>query len=298
MKEKVHSEIQLQNNAWAQRLVDYLNGMPCAITPELMEEVAPQGGCERIYQALLSGFLGLDPDREEDRLLEDTYLRPGVHELSANTFLNNDYYRLIQIPQTGKDAWHFGYESYQPYEAFVCDDLQVTPEGVEIPQIGYFTQPFRYPAVYENGREWMAIKPSEIRSMEEPVKAVSGRVVTFGLGLGYYTFMVSQKPSVESITVVERDPSIIDLFRTYLLPQFPHREKVQLVQADALEYLQHLPQYDYAFVDLWHDASDGLPLYLQVKAMAQRYPGTQFLYWVERTLQSAERWKGSPPPSS
>ena len=37
---------------------------------------------------------------------------------------------------------------------------------------------------------------------------------------------------------------------------------------DAFEYIgQQMPQqkFDYAFVDLWHDVSDGLELYLKIK---------------------------------
>jgi spermidine synthase len=139
----------------------------------------------------------------------------------------------------------------------------------------------------------MAIKPSEIRSMRKPVSCVSGNVITFGLGLGYYTFMVSQKNEVEHITVVERDSSIIHLFQDYILPQFPHKEKVSIIQSDAFKYMkEQMPKehFDYAFVDLWHDSSDGLPLYLKARKLAEDIPQTHFLYWVENTLRSAENW--------
>ena len=164
---------------------------------------------------------------------------------------------------------------------------------MEIPQIGFFSHSFRYPAVYEKGQEWMAVKPSEIRSMRKPIRYVSGNVITFGLGLGYYTFMVSLKNNVEHITVVERDKSIIDLFQTFILPQFPHKEKVKIIHEDAFKYMkEQMPKerYNYAFVDLWHDSRDGLPLYLKAKKLAESIPQTQFLYWVENTLLSAKNW--------
>ena len=186
--------IKLQNNEIALKIVDYLNYTPCAITPEIMQDVNPSGlEPERIYQALFSGLLGLNPSNEHDRLLEETYIWKGVHELNPNEFINDPYFQYIQIPSASEKSWHFQLDIYQPYEAFICDDLVIEPDGVEIPQIGFFSQSFRYPAVYEKGQEWMAIKPSEIRSMRKPVNCVSGNVITFGLGLGYYTFMVSQK---------------------------------------------------------------------------------------------------------
>ena len=286
--------IKLQNNEIALKIVDYLNYTPCAITPEIMQDVNPSGlEPERIYQALFSGLLGLNPSNEHDRLLEETYIWKGVHELNPNEFINDPYFQYIQIPSASEKSWHFQLDIYQPYEAFICDDLVIEPDGVEIPQIGFFSQSFRYPAVYEKGQEWMAIKPSEIRSMRKPVSCVSGNVITFGLGLGYYTFMVSQKKEVEHITVVERDSSIIHLFQDYILPQFPHKEKVSIIQSDAFEYMKkQMPKekYDYAFVDLWHDSSDGLPLYLKARKLAEDIPQTHFLYWVENTLRSAENW--------
>lgn len=286
--------IKLQNNEIALKIVDYLNYTPCAITPEIMQDVNPSGlEPERIYQALFSGLLGLNPSNEHDRLLEETYIWKGVHELNPNEFINDPYFQYIQIPSASEKSWHFQLDIYQPYEAFICDDLVIEPDGVEIPQIGFFSQSFRYPAVYEKGQEWMAIKPSEIRSMRKPVNCVSGNVITFGLGLGYYTFMVSQKKEVEHITVVERDSSIIHLFQDYILPQFPHKEKVSIIQSDAFEYMKkQMPKehFDYAFVDLWHDSSDGLPLYLKARKLAEDIPQTHFLYWVENTLRSAENW--------
>jgi len=286
--------IKLQNNEIALKIVDYLNYTPCAITPEIMQDVNPSGlEPERIYQALFSGLLGLNPSNEHDRLLEETYIWKGVHELNPNEFINDPYFQYIQIPSASEKSWHFQLDIYQPYEAFICDDLVIEPDGVEIPQIGFFSQSFRYPAVYEKGQEWMAIKPSEIRSMRKPVNCVSGNVITFGLGLGYYTFMVSQKNEVEHITVVERDPSIIHLFQDYILPQFPHKEKVSIIQSDAFEYMKkQMPKehFDYAFVDLWHDSSDGFPLYLKARKLAEDIPQTHFLYWVENTLRSAENW--------
>lgn len=286
--------IKLQNNEIALKIVDYLNYTPCAITPEIMQDVNPSGlEPERIYQALFSGLLGLNPSNEHDRLLEETYIWKGVHELNPNEFINDPYFQYIQIPSASEKSWHFQLDIYQPYEAFICDDLVIEPDGVEIPQIGFFSQSFRYPAVYEKGQEWMAIKPSEIRSMRKPVSCVNGNVITFGLGLGYYTFMVSQKKEVEHITVVERDSSIIHLFQDYILPQFPHKEKVSIIQSDAFEYMKkQMPKehFDYAFVDLWHDSSDGLPLYLKARKLAEDIPQTHFLYWVENTLRSAENW--------
>ena len=292
----MQQSIQLQNNEIAQKIVDYLNTSPRAITSELMREVNPSGlNTLRIYQALFSGFIGLDPDNDHDRMLEETYIWPGIQELSINEFINDPYYQYIKIPIEACENWNFTYEKYEPFEAFVCNDIKVNPDGVEIPQIGYFTQAFQYPVVEENGREWMAIKPSEILSMREPIKAIRGNVITFGLGLGYFAFMASEKNDVKQVTIIERDPHVIHLFTHFILPQFPHKEKINIIHEDAFVFMQSMTNnqgqaFDYAFVDLWHDASDGLELYLRSKQISEKIKDTRFLFWVENTLRSAENW--------
>ena len=65
-----------------------------------------------------------------------------------------------------------------------------------------------------------------------------GNVLTFGLGLGYYAYMVSEKESVESVTIVEMNEDVIQLFKKYVLPQFKNAEKIKIIKADAFEYAQ------------------------------------------------------------
>ena len=48
---------------------------------------------------------------------------------------------------------------------------------------------------------------------------------------------------------------------------------------------------DHAFVDLWHDVSDGYPLYKQMKALEKNSPNTLFSYWIEDSLLSHLRWE-------
>lgn len=75
-----------------------------------------------------------------------------------------------------------------------------------------------FPAVLENERIWMTITPNEIETMKEAVDKAFGNVLTFGLGLGYYAYMVSEKVNVESITVVEK----IKMSLIYLINMYCH----------------------------------------------------------------------------
>ena len=174
------------------------------------------------------------------------------------------------------------------------DDIRTDEELKEIPQIGFFDTEFSFPAVMEDAQEWMAIKPNEIETMRQPIARAAGQVVAFGLGMGYYAFMVSEKPEVKTLTIVERDENVIALFREHILPQFPKKEKIDIVRQDAFEFATNCMSdgyYDHAFVDLWHDVSDGYPLYKQMKALEKNSPNTLFSYWIEDSLLSHLRWE-------
>jgi hypothetical protein len=138
----------------------------------------------------------------------------------------------------------------------------------------------------------MSVKPNEVETMKAPLASSHGKVLTLGLGMGYFTFHASQKANVDSVTVVERDPDVISLFKEHILPQFPNKEKIRIIQADAFVYMEkELPQtrFDYFFADLWHDPSDGLPLYLRLRRMQKQLGGTDWDYWIEPSLLSSLR---------
>lgn len=288
-------EIRKLNHRIGWLIADYLNETPGAVTSSLMAELLPPGTDaateEHIYAALLSGFLGLDPDAsEEDNILVRDYLLPGLRRLDAAHYRDNPYFRDIRIEERSLGAWQLTHQTYQPYELFLRDDLILTGDLRQIPAIGYFPEAFSYPSVLQDGREWMSIKPSEIESSQPAVDGAFGRVVTFGLGLGYFAFMASRKPDVTSVTVVERDPSVIELFRECILPQFTEKDKITVIQSDAFDYLEQGMKSlkpDFVFVDIWHDIADGTRLYVRAKQFEAHFPRTRFVYWIERSLRCA-----------
>ena len=276
-------------------LADYLNETPRAVTRELMEEILPPDAGpdaeQYVYAALLGGFLGLDPDAsEEDRFLLERYLQPGLRRMDPARYREDPYYRNIRIEPCLQDGWALAWQSYEPYELFLRDDLILTADLRQIPALGYFTEPFSFPSVLQDGREWMSIKPSEIESTLPAVNAAFGRVVTFGLGLGYFAYMAARKPEVTSVMVVERDPSVVALFLEHILPQIPERNKISVIQEDAFDYLEKemkLSPPDFVFMDIWHDIADGTPLYIRARQYESRFPNTRFMYWIERSLKCA-----------
>ena len=98
-----------------------------------------------------------------------------------------------------------------------------------------------------------------------PSVNAKGNVLVLGLGMGYVPFMMALKPEVKSITIVEKDPEIIDLFNSLILPSFKNKEKIKIVEDDAINFVKKNNKFDYIFADLWHSPEDGLSLFVQLK---------------------------------
>lgn len=133
----------------------------------------------------------------------------------------------------------------------------------------------------------MSVTPNEINTMKEPILKAHGKVLTFGLGLGYFAYMVSVKENVESVTIIEKDASVISLFRKCILPQFKYKEKIKIIESDAFEFLNKLKngEYDFAFVDIYHDVGDGKEVYLKFKEKETLFSETEFTYWIEKSIK-------------
>ena len=264
----------------------YLNYAPHFITPELMEKT---GGDETAFAALIAALCMLDTVNDpKDKELYRDYFIPAVHRLAPADFEADNYYKEIRLPQIKQNGWELTYLTCKAYEGFVCGDPVTMPDGRIIPQIGYFERDFTYPAVMQDGREWMTLLPNEMITTKPHIVKAHGKTLTFGLGLGYFAFMAANKINVKSVTVVERDGAVIDLFKTHILPQMKCKDKIRIIQSDAFEYAEKrmaAENYDFAFTDIWHDPSDGTDLYLKMKRYEKFSPQTEFTYWIEDTLK-------------
>ena len=196
----------------------YLETCPDAITRELIDELCGDGEITRedAVAAVLCQMLGLDMGNssEERRLIMD-YIIPSVRILDAKRYTENPYYKRV-APKDGytEKNWEFKWEKYPPYRAAICDDMIIKEDFKEIPPLGFFDEELLFPAVLEDGNEWMTLTPVDVDTCDQAIEDAHGRVITFGLGLGYYAFMVSEKDNVESITVVERSQDVAELFTT------------------------------------------------------------------------------------
>lgn len=269
----------------------YLQEYPKFITADMIDALTEDGSISReeAISALLCQLFGLDFDVSEDRRLIMDYISPSIRILDKDKYVRNPYYKNINLEDIAEGSWEIRWENYAPYQAIICDDMIIDDDFTEIAPLGFFPDGFKFPAILENGNEWMTLTPVDLDTCEEAVEAAKGRVLTFGLGLGYYAYMASEKKDVESVTVVELSSEVISLFKKHILPKMPNRHKIKIVNCDAFEYAEKtMPKerFDLAFVDTWRDASDGAPMYKRMKALEHLSPNTRFLYWVEGFLRS------------
>ncbi|MDF2788695.1 MAG: hypothetical protein K0S80_1793 [Neobacillus sp.] len=285
----IENEIIEDNYKLFALLSNYLNHAPDFINKAEMDELVKYGvSDEHAFAVILAAALGLDiVDNVEDKNFFNNYFKKMIHKLDANEYANNPYYKHIKKPTKKIGNSELKYEGYKPFEGFVCNDIIQTKEGRQIPQIGFFEEEFMFPAILENGRIWMTITPNEIETMKEAVDEAFGKVLAFGLGLGYYAYMISERDNVDSITIVDSNDDVIQLFQKYVLPQFKNAHKIKIIKADAFEYAQtYIAQgnYDFVFTDLWHDVSDGIDMYLKMKKFEGNSPKTVFTYWIEKSI--------------
>jgi len=281
--------IRTYNDGVVRMMSILLNIAADSLDAGMVDEISRECGVSRAYAyaECLAAVCGLDSSGR-DRDLFRHYFLPMINELDPADFENDPYYQNIRIKPGKSGKWEYRQMKLAPCEAFVCNDFLVTKDNRMIPQIGFFMREFAFPGVLENGREWMTLMPNETVTTKPAVAQAHGRVLTFGLGLGYFAYMAARKPEVESVTVVDLSADAISLFEQNLLPQMECRDKIKVVHADAFDFAQaHYPrgEFDFVFADIWHDVSDGKDLYLRFKSMEKLAPDMEYSYWLEESIK-------------
>ena len=67
---------------------------------------------------------------------------------------------------------------------------------------------------------------------------------------------------------------------------FPYKEKIKIIHADAFKYLKENninELFDFAYMDIWHDGEDGLPLYINFKKFEEN-KRCKIEYWLEDSI--------------
>ncbi len=279
-----------ENERFLTLLSFYLNCEENAVTLDALKEMTSDGDLseEEAFCYLLAAHLGVDAGKTDRRFFNDYFLS-SVKKLNVNDYYEDLYFKLVKFDGKVKGRSTLKTMTCPACTPFVRDDFLFEANGRVIPQIGFFTEDYSYPAVLTDDREWMTLLPNEINSQKKYIAAAHGKVLTYGLGLGYYVLNVAIKDEVSSVTVVDMDENVIKLFKENILPFFPKKaqEKIKVVCADAYKYAEGLKagDYDYIYADIWHDCGDGKDMYLKFKDLEKYCETAEYGYWIEDSIK-------------
>lgn len=118
-----------------------------------------------------------------------------------------------------------------------------------------FTGPVMVPMLLgtttEDRNFWMSLTPMEVFSLRPGIEKAEGRVLIVGLGMGWMTQKILEKPDVKHITQVEISPEVIQFFGQPLSTMFP--DKIDFIQGDIWKVLPQLDlqNFDSIIFDIW-----------------------------------------------
>ena len=214
-------------------------------------------------------------------------IRWDTNLIDIKEFLNNPYLKALNNLSINVNGWAIKNKTMKAYTLFPYEEEYHYGDNATLKMnLGFFDHDYTYPTISLEDHEWMSLNPFEIRTMQIPLQLAKGKVLTLGLGLGYFAYVAHLKDEVKEVHIVEMDVDLIRVFNEYLLPLFPHPEKIHIHKADAFYYIETIndKDYDFIFSDLWHDVGDGLSSYLKLKQRFNSFSYTPKTYWIEGSI--------------
>ncbi len=225
------------------------------------------------------------PKRIADSIIDN------VKELSPSVILDNPYIKGLITQKASYKNWSLENIVLKANTLFTTDETVIDSKLNEITPLGYFSKDIEVPAVFENDRIWMSIVPHEIFTMQKAIDNSKGKVLAYGLGLGYFPLMAAIKEDVKEVVVVEKEQEPIDLYLKCIAPCFKESNKIKIVKMDAFKHASKVKdgEYDMIFADIWHDAEDGLELYSKFLKRFDGFKKSIVSYWIEETILTYAR---------
>jgi hypothetical protein len=202
-----------------------------------------------------------------------------------NILTENPYYRDIKFDSVHTDTVRYENDTIKKRTLMNMNFHQ--PLGKYLfhyHPIGYFDTNIDMPVLKEGETVWMSPAISEMESMRDGIAKAHGNCLTMGLGIGYLPYLWLLKDEVKSVTVVEFNQDIIDLFEKYIRPQFKIDKKIEIIHGNAFDYYneEFLKKFDYVYVDFWESTGDGLDLYTRLMEKKVDLPHVD--YWIEDSM--------------
>lgn len=211
---------------------------------------------------------------------------PGPHSLflSADEWEKSPYHSTVHLENIRDSSFSYEKCTVSGCRLFNADVIQKDPrrELRDWMKLRAMDRDFDTVYLYQDDLDWMMDAPSEAFTNDPYAARAHGSVLTFGLGIGYFLFMAARNPAVRRITCIERSPSVIRMFRSSILPQFPAGPEIEIIQADAFDCWNeaYLSGFDYIYTDIWQSGDDGLAV---MSRLLEQYlpPVGKADFWIE-----------------
>lgn len=266
-------------NIYNSYLEEYKNALTETVVANCSETSNP------IYYALLE-TLEIDPEDYEFERLAKNYKINQIVELNEKDYLNDPFFMNVNFKDLKNKKYVFNEIVYNPYELFLYDEVDIHQKDFykETNKFGYFKSRVKSFELEINGSNKFTISPYKINTSKADLDKISGNILILGLGLGYFSYLSSLKNNVTSITVVEINTDLIELFNKEILPQL-NTNKIKIINSDPYEYLsKHIEDFDFIYCDLYLDADNGLFTYIKLKHFESSFKHSKFIYWVETSI--------------
>jgi hypothetical protein len=251
---------------------------------------------QNIIQDYKNDFLGLIVTEENEREIQEELakacfaeFKKPKHEwpslfISTDEFKNSPYHSHVKIDHINDEDITFYKETIPSNQLFnassiIYDDKKELNDWMKLRALD---KPYEANVLTINGDVWMLDVPGESNTMDSFANKATGNVLVFGLGIGYFVYMTMMNPNVKSITIVEKNDRIIQLFMEHVYPQFPKGVPLNIICDDAFNYFNQdvISDYDYVFVDIYQSSDDG---FLIIEKLLEQYlpPFDHVDFWIE-----------------
>lgn len=220
-------------------------------------------------------------------------IRWETQVLTAKHFEANPYFKALKSISFNDNGYRLETPVVHAYYVFSYGDEYNYGANYAINMsLAVLDEDLTYPAIYKDGLENLWLTPNEIREMEVPIALAKGDVLTLGLDIGYYAYMVSLKEEVKNVYIVEADQKLVDIFIKYILPLFPYPEKIHIIRAHPYMFYDTIEDNDYdcIFANFFNGVTYGAATYIEVKRYFSKFKYTQCSYMIENSIITHLRW--------
>lgn len=209
---------------------------------------------------------------------------PEVERISSKEFIKNPYLQNIKLNEFTHDGIRLERAYYKRHEFAMTDIPTQSKDLFKRFKVGMFDDIASTYVLKADSFVWMSINPMEMKTMETDIAAQYGKILIAGGGLGYFAYMAALNDSVNSLTIIENNPTIYEFLKNNIIPYI--KKPVSLYLQDIYEYMDNVKDgdYDCIYFDIWEDNVKGYENYIKLVKYETCLSNTNIYYWIEDAI--------------